>query len=408
MTAVEVSIARPIVAMERPADKRACVLVRERGRGCRAISMQVIDTVVVGASAAGLASAACLSRARVPLVLLEREPQVAGAWRRHYRRLRLHTSKAFSGLPHLPFPPEVPKYPLREHVVEYLEAYTQRMGLSPRFGEGATSIRRDGDAWVTQTPKSRYRSRNVVVATGYTRVPNRPTWPGQEGFAGDILHSSDYRDGEPWRGKRVLVVGLGNSGGEIALDLLEHDARPTLSVRSPVNVVPRDFLGLPILAWGIALSKLPLPVADGIAAIVSRITIGRLEQLGLRKLPYGPLTQLQTKGRIPLLDVGTAAQIRARQIDVLPGPSSFTPGGVVLEGVGERPFDAVVLATGFRPALHELLGPMDSLLDDDGAPRKAPPTGMYFCGFHVGPGMLRVIGREAERIAASISARLPQ
>src|SRR5262249_18819606 len=159
----------------------------------------------------------------------------------------------------------------------------------------------------------------VVVATGYTRAPFRPSWPGLESYQGRVLHSSEYRNGDAWRGKDVLVVGFGNSGGEIAIDLAERGARPTLSVRSAVNIVPRDFLGIPILAWGIALSALPVRVADAIAWVVSRLAIGRLDRLGLEKLPYGPNRQIRRYRRIPLLDIGTVARIRRKEIAVVPG-----------------------------------------------------------------------------------------
>lgn len=366
------------------------------------------DTVIVGASAAGLAAAACLKRAGLPFVLLEQSSSVGGAWRGHYDRLHLHTSKGLSSLPHLPFPPRVPRYPGRAEVVEYLEAYSKNFQLAPLFGQRVSSVRHEENAWVTRSQDSAYRSRNVIVATGYTRVPNRPVWPGQESFEGPVLHSSEYRNGAPWKGKRVLVVGLGNSGGEIALDLWEHGAHPSLLVRSAVNVVPRDFLGLPILAWGIALSLLPVRVADAIAALVSRVTIGSLDHTGLQKLPYGPMAQIRSTARIPLLDIGTIARIRRKEIEVVPGIESFTPHGVRLTNGTESRFDAVVLATGYRPALGAFVEAA-AALDSRGTPLKSGVEtlpGLYFCGFHVAPtGMLREIGREARRIAGAIAER---
>src|SRR5262249_18205927 len=285
---------------------------------------EATHTVVVGASAAGLATGACLARAGVPFELLEQRDVVGAAWRSHYDRLHLHTSKGLSELPYLGFPPEVPRYPAPAHVGDYLETYARHHGLAPRFGERVVSVRRDGAGWVTRSDKGEWRSRNVVVATGYTRAPFRPSWPGLESFEGSVLHSSDYRNGDRWRGKNVLVVGFGNSGGEIAIDVAERGARPTLSVRSPVNIVPRDFLGIPTLAWGIALSVLPVRVADAIARVVSRLTIGRLDTLGLAKLPYGPNLQIRRHRRIPLLDIGTVARIRTKEIAVVPGVEAFS------------------------------------------------------------------------------------
>ncbi len=377
-------------------------------------ALPVVETeaLVVGASAAGLAVAACLKKSGVPFVLLEQERQVGAAWRRHYDRLHLHTSKGLSHLPFVKFPSSAPRYPSREEVVAYLDDYVERLALAPRFGQRVASLGRDGDGWLARSDDTAYRARRVVIATGYTRVPHRPSWPGLDAFGGPVVHSSEYRNGAAWAGKRVLVVGFGNSGGEIAIDLCEHGARPILAVRGQVNIVPRDFLGLPILAWGIALSLLPVRVGDAIARLVSRLTVGKLARLGLRALPYGPMTQIRRHGRIPLLDIGTSARIRRGEIEVQPGVESFTPSGAQFTGGAARELDAVVLATGYRPALASLFAEAAAgALDGDGAPlRSGAETlpGLYFCGFYVAPtGMLREIAREARRIARAI-ARTPK
>jgi cation diffusion facilitator CzcD-associated flavoprotein CzcO len=367
------------------------------------------DTVIVGASAAGLATAACLRRAAVPFVLLEQGAQVAGAWRTRYDRLHLHTSKGLSYLPQLRFAREVPRYPAREQVIAYLEEYAARFGIAPRFGQRVVSVKQENGDWITRSESAAWRSRHVVIATGYTRVPHRPAWPGLSIFSGPVLHSSEYRNGKRWSGQRVLVVGLGNSGGEIAIDLSEHGAHAAICVRSPVNVVPRDFLGLPIVAWSLALNLLPLRVADAIGTLVSRIVFGRLEPLGLRRPPYGPMSQIHRRARIPLLDVGTVARIRRGEIDVLPAIESFTPHGARFSGGAERAFDAVVLATGYRPALETFLEPAAGVLDEEGVPTRSGAEtlpGLYFCGFHVtATGVLREISREAQRIARSIASK---
>src|SRR5262249_20176138 len=140
------------------------------------------------------------------------------------------------------WPSEVPMYPSRAEVVAYLERYAERFGLEPRFGHEVTSARRDGNGWVIRAGDAEIRSRALVMASGYNRVPKVPVWPGRERFGGVVVHSSGYRSGDAFRGKRALVVGIGNSGGEIALDLWESGATTALSVRSPVHVVPRDLL----------------------------------------------------------------------------------------------------------------------------------------------------------------------
>ncbi len=351
--------------------------------------MNETDTVIVGAGPAGLATAACLRKRGLRYVVLEKAQHVGEAWRRHYDRLHLHTAKALSALPFLPFPADAPKYPSRAQVVEYLDRYTAHFGIEPRFDEQVSRVQRDGAHWLTRSSGGEFRSRNVVIATGNAREPVRPSWPGLAEFGGTVLHSAEYRNAAPFAGKRVLVVGFGNSGGEIALDLCENGARTAICVRSPVNVVPREFLGLPIGAWGLFLDKLPLGLADAVAGAVSRITLGRLEPLGLRRKAEGTLSQIRRESRIPVLDIGTIARIRRGEIEVLPGIESFARGVVRFVSGVERPFDAVVLATGYRRATEFVQG-------------EGP--GLYWCGFRVVPtGVLREIAREAQAIAAQIA-----
>ena len=366
------------------------------------------DTLVIGASAAGLAAAACLRQAGVEFEVVEASDVVANAWRHHYDRLHLHTPKSASALPGLPMPSTGPRYPSRDQVVLYLEAYARHFGIEPHFDVEVTRLERDGDRWVAQTSQGVWRARNVVVATGATRRPVRPTWPGVESYTGDLLHSSEYRNGEPWRGRSALIVGFGNSACEQAIDRVEHGVDAHLSVRSRVNVVPRDLLGVPILQMGIVMRVLPTQVADAMAAPLLKATVGDISKVGLRPLPYGPNTQIKNDRHIPLLDIGTMDHIKAGRIHVHPGIERFTASGVVFTDGTSLDVAAVVLATGYEPALADFLVDARVVCDDDGRPYvSGGPTqlaGLYFCGQFVAPsGMLREMGIEARRIAADIS-----
>ena len=367
------------------------------------------DTVVIGASAAGLATAAMLRTRDIEPVVLEQHAHVGHAWRTHYDRLHLHTSKGLSHLPGLRFGRDVPRYAARDQVVRYLERYAAHHGIAPRFGARVLRIRRAADEWRTETTHGAFTSANVVVATGFNQEPNVPTWPGEDAFGGKVLHSSAYRSGAAFRGRRVLVVGFGNSGGEIAIDLHEQGAFPTLAVRSPVNVVPRDLLGIPILAIGIVMSRLPPRLADAVGGGLVRLVVGDLESIGLRRLPYGVQQQIREHGRIPLLDVGTIALARQGAIAIRPGIERFTRSGVVFTDGRAEAFDAVVIATGYRPRVDGILEDAAAVLDERGLPRRSGGAtalpGLYFCGFYLSPqGMLREIGAEAKRIARAISA----
>jgi indole-3-pyruvate monooxygenase len=369
-----------------------------------------VDTVVVGASAAGLATSACLKKAGLDHVLLEREAHVAHTWRNHYDRLHLHTPRGGSGLPGLPMPSSYPKYPSRDQVVDYLEDYAAKLELRPQFGQEVRRVARTPAGWQVETQDQQIACTRVVIASGYTNTPRIPSWPGQEGFVGQVLHSSAYRTGATWSGHRVLVVGFGNSGGEIAIDLVEHHAAAvTLSVRSPVNVIPRDLFGIPILSVGIVMSRLGSGLADAVSAPILRAAVGDIRALGLRKLPYGPFTQITREGRIPLLDIGTLQLVKDKKIEIQGGIERFSEQAVRFEGGVERPVDAVVLATGYTPSLERFIEPVSELVDERGVPRASGSEvlpGLFCCGFYVAPtGMLREIGIEARRIATAIAEK---
>ena len=377
-------------------------------------SRQVLycPTLVIGAGPAGLAVGACLQQAGLDCLLLEQGSQPGSAWHHHYERLHLHTDKAHSGLPFLPFPKEYPRYPSRLQMISYLENYARQFQLEPRFGQQVLSARHAGACWEVRTRDARYQADNLVVATGYNREPWLPAWPGQSSFQGTMLHAARYRQGEAFRGQKVLVVGFGNSGGEIAIDLWEHGAMPSVSVRSAVNVVPRELFGIPILTIGIAQSRLPLRWADALNAMILRIAVGDLTRYGLRKPARGPLSQIHEQARVPLIDVGTIELIRQGHVAVRPGIERFDGQDVVFSDGSRMKFDAVILATGYRPRVNAFLEDALAAHDEHGSPlssgRETVIPGLYFCGYHVSAtGMLRDIGLEARRICASIARNPP-
>lgn len=368
----------------------------------------MIEAIVVGAGPAGLAVAASLGRRGVPHVVIERESTVGSAWRRHYDRLHLHTAKSHSALPYLSFPESVPTYPSRLQVVEYLDRYARDFAIRPLLGQTVTRIRREEARWHVETSSEHHEATCVVLATGLTRVPHLPTWPGLESFHGHMLHSSQYRNGAPWRGRRVLVVGIGNSGAEIGIDLHEHGALPTFAVRSAVNVVPRDFLGTPSQLTALRLHRLPAPLRDAFGRLIARIAFGDLRRLGLRTGGDGPATRLEREGRVPVIDVGTIGLIRAGAIRVVPGIARFEPDGVVFTDGSREAFDAVVLATGYRPRLDDFLEGTNGVLDAHGWPpgiESSSLPGLYFLGLRPSPiGMLHQISLDARRIADRIAS----
>jgi cation diffusion facilitator CzcD-associated flavoprotein CzcO len=196
----------------------------------------------------------------------------------------------------------------------------------------------------------------------------------------------------------VLVVGLGNSGGEIALDLCDAGNDVSLSVRSPVNVVPRDLLGIPILTLAILQRSLPYKLVDALNAPILRLAIGDLEPFGLRRPAKGPMTQVAEDGKIPLLDIGTIDRIRRGLIAVRPGIARISGADVHFDDGARAPFDVIIQATGYRPSLRSLLPDHQGVLDRSGAP--------IVCGRPTGhPGPSAAISRSRRGSCARSGTR---
>ena len=377
---------------------------------------QMEHTLIIGAGPAGLAMAGQLAYRGLPFTILEASDYVGFSWRNHYDRLHLHTVKEYSTLPHVPYPAEYPIYPSRLQFVEYLERYAEHFNVKPLFNQKVVSIRRSQDGiWQVKTETDLFTAAQVVVATGYNRVPNVPELPGQRNFGGIIWHSHEYRNGAPFRNENVLIVGMGNTGAEIALDLLENGATPFISVRGPINIIRREVFGRPAQPTAILLSKLPNWLYDSIARLSQKLSVGDVSVYGLGK-PKHPPSYDNRRGKTPVIDVGTLDQIKAGAIKVVTGITSINAKTVTFtNGPGvdsrESPFDAIILATGYRPGLTAMLEPdiTIKILNERGYPKQLwfddlALKGLYFLGFSIPKaGVLYHINIDSAGIANQIT-----
>jgi putative flavoprotein involved in K+ transport len=367
--------------------------------------------VIVGAGASGLSAAGALERLGIKSVVLEEDEQLGGTWARRYDRLHLHTVRGYSGLAHFPIPSRYPKYLSREQFIAYLGEYAKHFDLQVVTGCPVHRVRQETGTppgWVAATDRGDWHSRVIIIATGQYRIPILPEWDGRATYQGDLVHSSSYRSPLPYAGKRVLVVGAGNSGTEIATDLAEGGvAFVALSIRTSPPVVPRDPFGMPIQRTGIMLSALPTAVADRLARLTARVVLGDLTRFGLRAPTWFPFSAKRT----PVIDVGFVSALKRHLLQVRTGLVRLTRTGAVYEDGSEEPFDVIIAATGFSTGLNDLLETKDVLddLEEPIAPSgdPTPRQGMFFMGFvHTLRGHLFEANIASRRLARNVDRYL--
>jgi putative flavoprotein involved in K+ transport len=367
--------------------------------------------VVVGGGASGLSAAGALSRRGIKSVILEADEELGGTWARRYDRLHLHTVRGFSGLAHYSIPRSYSKYLSRDEFVAYLAEYARHLDLSVVTSCPVKRVRIESDRpslWTAVTARGDWHCRAIVIATGQYRVPILPNWAGRDAFGGDLVHSSRYTSALSYRGKRVLVVGAGNSGTEIATDLAEQGAAyVALSIRTPPPIVPRDPFGMPIQRTGILMSFLPAVVADRLARFTARVVLGDLTRYGLRKPQWMPYSAR----RVPVIDVGFVKALKERKVEIRPALARLTATGAVFADGNAESFDAIIAATGFSTGLNELLE-AKGVLKDSGEPvnESGEPTarpGMFFIGYtHSLRGHLFEANLASRRLARNVEGYL--
>jgi len=306
--------------------------------------------VVVGGGPAGLATSAELRRRRIRHVVLERGEAPAYTWTQLYDSLTLHTGKHLSTLPGMSFDRRVPIFPTRADFVAYLHRYVEVHELPVETGRTVTGLEPSGEGWHVRIPTGDVAADVVVVATGIVSAPRMPEVPGRERFRGRIIHSVEYRRPAGYHGRRVLVVGVGNSGGEIGSELAHAGAHVTVAVRSGANVVPLALAGIPIQYLAFAMRGLPMSVRRRIAGAVGTLTELRRGKPVLPKPGYGPLDA------IPLIGFHLVDAIREGRVAVRGALSELTESGVRFADGVEESFDEVIFATGFTAALGPLGG----------------------------------------------------
>jgi putative flavoprotein involved in K+ transport len=366
------------------------------------------EVAIVGGGAAGLGVAARLRRREIGAIVLERSA-VASSWRERYDGVRLNTVRWMSALPGMAIPRSAGRWPSRDELIAYMERYAARERLDVLTGVAVERIEREGDRYGLRTSAGELEASFVVVAAGYDHAPIIPAWDGREGFSGELMHSSEYRNAERFRGRRVLVAGLGNSGSEIASELVRGGASVQVAMRTPPNLLRREIFGIPATVLARVSERQPAPLVDRAGFLLQRLLFGDLTRYGLPRAPHGIATELRVKGLGPVLDSGFVRALKAGQIELLAPVARLERAEVVLaDGRRARP-DVVIAATGYRHELERLVGHL-GVLSQKGRPiahgastHPAAPR-LYFNGYWLPlSGQLPAMRRTTKALARAIA-----
>jgi putative flavoprotein involved in K+ transport len=325
--------------------------------------------IIVGGGQSGLAAARALRELRMPTVILETSDRPTGSWPHYYDSLRVFSPVGYSSMPGMPFPGDEDHYPSRDEVTDYLERYAAQLGVDVQTNTSVETIEQDGKGFRVRTEAGRVlHASGIVAASGSFSNPFRPRFPGEESFTGELSHVADYRNPAPYAGKRVVVVGAGDSAAQVANELALV-ATVTIASRHPLRFIPQRIGGKDVHYW--------------------------LRESGFDTLPAAWLSAI-THGSVVTDSVGFRQTLAEGRVDQRPMFVALDGAQVVWSDGQLEPVDAIILATGYRPSLHFLreLGALDE--------REAP--------LHVGgassthPGLVYV-GLEFQRSYASNTLR---
>ncbi|TMR98457.1 NAD(P)/FAD-dependent oxidoreductase [Nonomuraea basaltis] len=351
-----------------------------------------MDTIIIGGGQSGLAAARTLLDARLTPVLLEATDQATGSWPHYYDSLTLFSPARYSSLPGMAFPGDPDRYPHRDEVVAYLARYARdlaRLGAEIRTGARVVAVEATGQAGgegftVRLADGTTLSAPTVIAATGSFASPALPRLQGLTDFTGQLRHAAAYTSPEPYAGKRIIVVGAGNSAVQITYELAEI-ATVTLASREPVRFLEQRPLGKDVHFW--------------------------FNVTGFDRLPARLVSSPPTG---PVLDEGIYRQaLRDGRFDRRPMFTRLDGGAVVWADGSREPVDVVLLATGYRPHLNYLEGL--GALDDSGYPRhdrglSTTHPGLGFLGLewqrNPASNSLRGVGRDARHLVGKLKSRL--
>ena len=341
-----------------------------------------VETVVIGGGQAGLAAGYHLARRGREFVILDAGERVGDSWRNRWDSLRLFTPAGYSHLPGMPFPEQREVFPTKEQVADYLDGYAEHHRLPIEHRTRVTRLKRAGTEFLITAGRRCWRGRNVIVATGAHAVPRIPASATQLDPAITQLSSVDYRNPAQVRPGQALVVGAGNSGAEIAIDIA------TRSGDVQVWLAGRDVGYVPSVGLSNAVFPLILLAGNWGARLVERTLNGRADPLG----------------RVRPGDFAKAGVVRVPRVTGIRDGTPLLADGRVVDAA------TVVWCTGLRPDHSWIQLPV---IDDDGRIRHVrgvtKQPGLYVLGLpfqsRITSHLLGGVGADAQDIVAHLTAR---
>lgn len=334
--------------------------------------------IIIGAGPAGLATSQQLTIKNISHVVLEQGPELAYKWSNLYDSLTLHTGRKMSSLPGMPFPDAYPSFIHKNDFLEYLRNYSEKFNLPIKTNFEVSSANRKNDQWEITTANGVYLTDHLIVAAGILSNPHIPGFNGQERFIGKIFHSHLYKNPQSYIGNRVLVIGLGNSCGEISAELANAGIEVFVSIRSGTLNLPREIFGIPIQYFSLCLRPLP----RSIQKLISQLT-GKFAELkrGRSIFPKPKSTRCPD---VPLIGFQLADAVRDGNVKLKGNIKEIIRDGVRFEDGSEEKIDEILLATGYNATVN-FMGNLISLDECGFAKRKnrvesTEQPNLYFVG----------------------------